>query len=285
VNNGGNCVWESTTKTGRTNYAGGNGYAAVADSDWCDYGTVLDTAIQTPPLDLSASVRARLEFVASYNDLKSDGSDAFKVDVSTDGGGSWSNLLSWNEDHSAYGPGEKVQLDLGAYAGLNKVIIRFYYVSPDWSWWAMIDEVYVRACVQEIGPMSTPTPPPTHTPAPTPKAEIMINESSFGPGNQLTSTFLLHESIGRPFTVFAVIILPNNTMLNALTLSPKIQPVATKVPGLAAGFTRQLLSVKVPPGAPTGEYELVVAFFDPNTKITGRGDAFLDVNARFSIRQ
>ena len=122
-------------------------------------------------------------------------------------------------------------------------------------------------------------------PTPQPPAEIALNGTSFGVGQQLTATFKLNEPIERLFNVYAVVILPDGkTMLGVMTLIPKIKPVATRVPGLPAGFSRQLLSISVPPGAPKGEYELLVAFFDPDTKITGRQDAFLQVSAKFTIQ-
>jgi hypothetical protein len=79
--------------------------------------------------------------------------------------------------------------------------------------------------------------------------------------------------------------MPNGALLNTLTLSPEIQSVATNVPGFAGGFSYPLLAVVVPNGAPLGEYELVVAFFDPTRPTTGTGDAFFLVSKPFSIRQ
>ena len=140
VNNGGDCTWESTTTTGRTNYAGGDGEAADADSDWCGDGTSMDTELQTPPMDLSTVGGAVLEFMASYNDV--GGGDSFEVDISSDGGASWTNLLSWNEDHDAYGPGEVVSLDISPYLSSN-VVIRFHYVASGWDWWAVVDQVRI----------------------------------------------------------------------------------------------------------------------------------------------
>ncbi|MCX6354958.1 MAG: hypothetical protein NTZ78_08655 [Candidatus Aureabacteria bacterium] len=126
---------------------------------------------------------------------------------------------------------------------------------------------------------------PTEVPPQQSQAEFVLNGSSFSFGNQLTATFQLNESITRAFNAYAVIIMPEgNGMLDMMTLSPKISPVASKVPSLPAGFSRQLLSVVIPLGAPKGGYELLVAFFDPNTKITGRQDAFLQVSAKFLIQ-
>jgi hypothetical protein len=94
---------------------------------------------------------------------------------------------------------------------------------------------------------------------------------------------VLSESIERPFTAYAVIILPNGSMLNARTLDTPLRPVVTNIPSLSAPFQFPLLSTTIPPGAPKGIYEIVAAFFDPTKPITGRGDAFLDVSATFAI--
>ncbi|MDW8069660.1 MAG: S8 family serine peptidase, partial [Anaerolineae bacterium] len=143
VNNGGDCVWESTATTGRYNYAGGQGYAADADADWCGSGTTMDTELRTPVLDLSGYITAALDFVASYYDAWGD-DDYFEVDVSSDGGATWTNVLHWEEDHSAYGPGERVSIDLTPFLS-NQVMIRFRYVAPGWDWWAQVDQVRITA--------------------------------------------------------------------------------------------------------------------------------------------
>jgi uncharacterized repeat protein (TIGR01451 family) len=140
VDNGGSCVWESTATTGRTNYAGGDGNAAVADADWCFAG--MDTELQTPSLDLSTVVSATLGFAAAYDDWSSD-ADYFEVNVSDDGGSSWTQELHWTTDHSAGGPGETVTIDLSPYVGSSSVIVSFHYYAPGWDWWAMVDEVVV----------------------------------------------------------------------------------------------------------------------------------------------
>jgi hypothetical protein len=71
-------VWESNSTTGRTNYAGGDGLCAVADSDW-DYP--MNTGLITPLLDFSGSTSIALDFTASYNDLITGGGDYFEVNL------------------------------------------------------------------------------------------------------------------------------------------------------------------------------------------------------------
>jgi len=130
---------------------------------------------------------------------------------------------------------------------------------------------------------STATPSPTETPTRIPQAEILLNGSSFAPGAGLEARFLLHKTIDRSFTAFAVVILPDGTMLNLLTLKPKLAAVVENMPGLAAPFDFRLLASVVPVSVQSGDYEIVVAFFDPQKPITRREDAFLDVSAHFAV--
>ena len=95
-------------------------------------------------------------------------------------------------------------------------------------------------------------------------------------------------SVSKPFTAFAVVILPDGvTMLNALTLDTPLTPVATNVPGLTVTdepFTFPLINKTIPAGAPLGDYEVVAAFFDPAGPIIGRADAFLEASSTFTIQ-
>ncbi len=148
INNGGNCVWESTATTGRPNYTGGSGNAADADSDWCGLGTRMDTELRTPVLDLSGVTQAWLVFKSDFNDLGNR--DHGYVDISTDGGTTWTNLLHY--DRQDYrGPRTEI-INLTPYVGSANTIIRFRYVAPGWDWWWEVDEVGIY--------LEDPTPPP-----------------------------------------------------------------------------------------------------------------------------
>jgi hypothetical protein len=70
--------WCRNDTTGRTNYAGGSGYCAIADSD---YWYPIDSHLITPPLDCSDSGSVDLTFMASYNDI--GGGDYFEVRLGT----------------------------------------------------------------------------------------------------------------------------------------------------------------------------------------------------------
>jgi MYXO-CTERM domain-containing protein len=141
---GSSIAWGVNTDTGRGNYTGGAGRAAMADSDFAGDGIEFDIALLTPTMHLPARGDLALTFQANYQNFA--GSDFADVDL--DAGSGWVNLLRWNEDHgdSFFQPiGENVSLDLGAYAG-SDVRVRFHYYDPgtsDWDWYWQVDNVTV----------------------------------------------------------------------------------------------------------------------------------------------
>lgn len=124
-NSSGSCgVWQSNDAGGRGNLTGGSGGFAIVDSD---YEGCADTALITPSFDIP--LNAHLTFDTDYNHL----ADVAAVDITTDGGGTWINLLHWEEDHR--GP-LKVDIDLSAYSG-ETVQIRFVNVADQDLWWEL----------------------------------------------------------------------------------------------------------------------------------------------------
>jgi len=149
IDNGGDCVWTTTDIVARTNYTGGSGIAATADSDDCGSGTTMDTELRTPEYPVTREDLS-LFFRAAYNDYSGGGSDFFTCDISTDGGTNWDNLLYWDEDHDAYGR-EDINIDLAPYlAGAATYIIRWYYYAPGWDWYAQIDDVTISSDVVPV---------------------------------------------------------------------------------------------------------------------------------------
>jgi hypothetical protein len=141
--------WQTTPGPGgdaRGNYTNGSGKAAIADSDALNAsGPSYDTSLSTPFLDLSTVASVNLDFTANYQHYIDD---AFDVDVSTDGGGTWNTVLHWTDDHGSHDatPGEDVSLNLTALAaGKSNVQIRFRYYSltSNWDWYAEVDNVRV----------------------------------------------------------------------------------------------------------------------------------------------
>lgn len=129
--------WESTATTRRPNLTGGTGYAADANSDWCGGG--MDTTLLTPPIDLSGVSQAWLMFKSDFYDFENQ--DHGYVDISTDGGTTWTNLLHY--DRADYrGPRTEI-INITPYVGSANIIIRFHYVAPGQDWWWQVDEVRI----------------------------------------------------------------------------------------------------------------------------------------------
>ena len=133
-------------------------------------------------------------------------------------------------------------------------------------------------------PTKTPTRTPTRTPTSIPQAEVVLNGTTFNVGSPFTATFKLNRSIERPFTAYAVVVMPDGFMLDALTLGPEIVPVAENVPRLDAPFTYPLLSLNIPAGAPLGGYQVMAGFFAPGQSVTKPEDAFLLATSPFTIK-
>jgi len=132
----------------------------------------------------------------------------------------------------------------------------------------------------DLAQAALPAPP---TATPTPEAQVTLNDTSFTAGSQFTATFRLNKAVTRTFNAYAVVNLPDRSMLDAITLSPQIRPLATNVNGLPAGFTYSLMSLRIPPGAPKGDCSVMVGFFAPGQPITGPADAFLLATAPFRL--
>jgi uncharacterized repeat protein (TIGR01451 family) len=131
--------------SGRPNYAGGDGFAADADVDRYGSGSTMNTELRTITIDLSEVQTTTLNYMAAYNFLS--GAEYADTDISVDGGTTWANLVHWTADHSAYGPGELVTVDLTPFVGYQNVMLRFYYYAPAWDYYFEVDQVNVIGCI------------------------------------------------------------------------------------------------------------------------------------------
>ena len=137
-------VWTDVASSGEAgNYTGGTGDAASVSSD--AVGTAeFDTELLSNSFSLASATSASLEYLVNYQNF--GGLDFLDVDISTNGGTSWTTLLSWNEDHGGFRatPGEMVSIDLAAYLGQSDVMLRWRYYDPntgDFDWYAQVDDV------------------------------------------------------------------------------------------------------------------------------------------------
>ncbi len=137
VDNTSDCSWMAGSADGDTNNTGGLGDYADADSDNCGSGTVMDTELWSPMLDLSSSPVATLRFRYDYYHL---GNQSASVDISTDGGSNWTTLWVRNADDR--GPALAV-VNLSDYTGSATTYLRFHFTSDSWNWWWQVDDVMI----------------------------------------------------------------------------------------------------------------------------------------------
>jgi uncharacterized repeat protein (TIGR01451 family) len=135
--------WTNTDPGTRGNQTGGSGKFAVADSDACGAGSLMNTTMTSAPFDFSGLVNPLLTFHMDYNDIASAGDTAY-FDVSLDGGLTWQNFYTWDKD--LRGP-IQVAAELPG-AGEDDVRVRWDYQNASWDWWWEVDGVTVTACGQ-----------------------------------------------------------------------------------------------------------------------------------------
>ena len=117
------------------NLTGGDGPFAVANSDCPGPTTVMDTTLITSSVNMTGFPAATLRFNEDYNNL----GDNADVDVSNDGGSTWTNVLA--QSSSARGP-KVVNLDITSIAaGHSNVQARFHNYNAFWAWWWQVDNV------------------------------------------------------------------------------------------------------------------------------------------------
>ncbi|WP_157744418.1 carboxypeptidase regulatory-like domain-containing protein [Micromonospora viridifaciens] len=141
VNGTANGGWTFTDPKNRGNLTGGTGKYAIVDTDAAGSGKPVDSALITPPLDLTAVPSPVLRFNSDYRALNGFAD----VDVSVDGGATWVTASHWTTT-SRRGPVLEEVL-LPQAGGKADVRLRFHHQAT-WAWWWEIDNVSVmnRGC-------------------------------------------------------------------------------------------------------------------------------------------
>jgi hypothetical protein len=143
-NNSQNAVWRFDNPQNRTNYTGGGGEFAIADSDNFQ-NKDMDTELRTPLLNLSSLITVFLEFKTDfyvYDNIFS-GNEIADVDVSTNGiSGPWTNVWRKTSNY-LFHKTEVIEITTLA-AGHADVMIRFHYYDAYNDWWWQIDDVKIR---------------------------------------------------------------------------------------------------------------------------------------------
>ena len=134
-------VWLFDNPKLRDNLTGGEGNFAIMDSDYFGSGGEQDTSLVTPSTDMSALTEPVVGFKQDWRPL----GDNADVDVSIDGGVTWTNVLA--QTTAVRGPDEQV-LPLPMAAGEADVKVRFHQYNSDWDYWWQIDDVFLgnRSC-------------------------------------------------------------------------------------------------------------------------------------------
>ncbi|MFJ2959744.1 carboxypeptidase regulatory-like domain-containing protein [Streptomyces sp. NPDC087270] len=113
----------------RGNHTGGTGGFAIADSNYANTRLPEDTQLISPVYDLSGDVSPELTFDTDYRGSSTQTGD---VDISRDGGKTWTNL--WHQTFQwLLGPSD-VEIPLTAYARQPDIRVRFHYTGPGLYW-------------------------------------------------------------------------------------------------------------------------------------------------------
>ncbi|MET8912218.1 S8 family serine peptidase [Micromonospora sp. NPDC004551] len=130
-------VWKFTDSGDRGNLTGGSGGFAIIDSDDYGSGGRQDTSLVSPVVNLTDVTAPVIRFNQDFNWLSSDRAD---VDLSLDGGTTWSNVLRQAAD--VRGP-RVTEVPIPQAAGQAQVRVRFHYYDASWEWWWQVDNVLI----------------------------------------------------------------------------------------------------------------------------------------------
>jgi len=117
------------------NQTGGAGPYAILNSNCDSLFATSDSTLTTPPVDFSTFLTAQVRFNSDYIDLDS----VADVDISTDGGTTWTNVWEVAGEDS---PGPSVQsVDISKLAGGQESVTARFHYTGFWAWWWQVDNV------------------------------------------------------------------------------------------------------------------------------------------------
>lgn len=140
-NKGNGQVWKFTDDGNRGNLTGGTGNFAVVDSDAYGAGGSQDTSLVSPVVNLTDVTAPVIRFNQDLNQLADDTGD---VDLSIDGGATWTNVLRQETD--VRGP-KVTEIPIPQAAGKAQVQVRFHYYDASYEWWWEVDNVLIGSQV------------------------------------------------------------------------------------------------------------------------------------------
>ncbi|MCA2215951.1 S8 family serine peptidase [Jidongwangia harbinensis] len=134
-------VWKFTDSGRRGNLTGGSGGFAMIDSDAYGAGNAQDTSLVSPVVDLTGVTAPVIRFQQDYHWLGTDRAD---VDLSIDGGTTWTTVL--HQASSVRGP-KRTEIAIPQAAGQKQVQVRFHYYDATYEWWWEVDNVLIGSRV------------------------------------------------------------------------------------------------------------------------------------------
>ncbi|MFI6938462.1 S8 family serine peptidase [Streptomyces sp. NPDC050418] len=134
-------VWKFDDPGARGNKTGGGGGFAIVDSDEYGSGGKQDTSLVSPAVDLTGVTAPVIRFNQDFDRLSTD---VAEVDLSLDGGTTWTNVLQQKAD--ARGP-KMTEIPIPQAAGKDQVKVRFHYYEASYDWWWQVDNVLIGSKV------------------------------------------------------------------------------------------------------------------------------------------
>ncbi|WP_240669979.1 S8 family serine peptidase [Actinoplanes solisilvae] len=130
-------VWSFRDEKQRGNNTGGDGNFAIIDSDGYGSGNTQDTSLVSPVIDLTGIDAPVIRFDQEYRQY---GQETGDVDLSVDGGATWTNVLKQNTN--VPGP-KRTTVAIPQAAGQSQVQVRFHYYDGSFAWWWKVDNVLI----------------------------------------------------------------------------------------------------------------------------------------------
>jgi N-acetylneuraminic acid mutarotase len=138
-------TWSFDNPGSRAAPPGSDGDFAIIDSDHYGIGNSQDSSLVSPVIDLSGQTSPEIGFDNLYDGFPGQVGD---VDVSTDGGTTWTNVWEHTNDQTS----GHVDIDASQLAGQANVQVRFHFTGT-WGFYWGVDDVFVgtRTCVTQGG--------------------------------------------------------------------------------------------------------------------------------------
>jgi hypothetical protein len=144
TNDGGTCLWEIHQAQEYTLPGTASGNVMAADADACGSGTTL-LSTATTGLDATLYQTVYLEFDNDWNAIDAD--DFGYVDVSTDNGSTWQNVLTFDATDVR---NTHIVHDISSLVAMSTFDLRFVSVQPGWDWWWAIDNVSICGILSQV---------------------------------------------------------------------------------------------------------------------------------------